>query len=49
MLVDNMENTFHTTYESWPFCFYVFHHGKVVLKSEPDQADFAYDLNEIDQ
>ncbi len=49
MLVDNMENTFHTTYGSWPFRFYVIHHGKVVLKAEPGQPDFAYDLNEIDQ
>ncbi len=48
MLVDNMENTFHTTYGSWPFRFYVIHHGKLVLKAEPDQSDFAYNLDEID-
>jgi hypothetical protein len=49
MLVDSMENTFHTTYGSWPFRFYVIHHGKLVLKAEPDQSDFAYDLDKIDQ
>jgi hypothetical protein len=43
MLVDNMKNTFHNTYEPWPFRFYFIHHGKVVLKAEPDQADLAYD------
>jgi len=48
MLVDNMENTFHATYGSWPFRFYVIHDGKLVLKAEPDQIDFGYNIDEID-
>lgn len=48
MLVDSMENTFHHTYGTWPFRFYVIHQGKLVLKAEPEPSNFAYDLDKID-
>jgi hypothetical protein len=48
MLVDNMDNTFHHTYGSWPFRFFVIHDGKLILKAEPDKETFAYDIDEID-
>jgi len=48
MLVDNMDNTFHATYGSWPFRFYIIHDGKVVLKAEPSQTNFAYNIDELD-
>lgn len=48
MLVDNMDNTFHSTYGSWPFRFFVIYEGKLILKAEPDKQTFAYDINEID-
>ena len=49
MLVDNMENTFHTTYGAWPFRFYIIYQGRLVLKAEPEATTFAYDLNAIDR
>ncbi|CAF1196461.1 unnamed protein product [Adineta steineri] len=48
MLVDNMDNTFHITYGSWPFRFFVIYDGKLVLKADPDKETFTYDMNEID-
>lgn len=48
MLVDSMDNTFHKTYGSWPFRFYVIHDGKLVLKPEPGETTYAYDLDELD-
>jgi hypothetical protein len=48
MLVDSMENNFHTTYGSWPFRFYIIYEGKLVLKAEPNNETFAYDMNELD-
>lgn len=48
MLVDNMENNFHHTYGSWPFRFFVIHDGKLILKAQPDEKVFTYDMNEID-
>jgi hypothetical protein len=48
MLVDNMDNTFHATYGSWPFRFYIIYNGKLALKAEPDQANFAYNIDELD-
>jgi hypothetical protein len=48
MLVDSMDNSFHTTYGSWPFRFYVIYNGKLVLKAEPGETTYAYDMNEID-
>ncbi len=49
MLVDNMDNTFHHTYGSWPFRFFVIYDGKLILKAEPDKETFTYDINEIDK
>lgn len=49
MLVDNMDNTFHFTYGSWPFRFFVIHQGQLVLKAEPHQDTFAYNMDEVDQ
>lgn len=49
MLVDDMNNTFHNTYGSWPFRFYVIFNGELILKAEPDSEAFTYDLNEIDK
>ncbi len=48
MLVDNMNNTFHNTYGSWPFRFFVIYEGKLILKAEPNKETFTYDMNEID-
>ncbi len=48
MLVDSMDNTFHTTYGSWPFRFYIINDGKLVLKAEPGETTYGYDMNEID-
>ncbi|CAF0843416.1 unnamed protein product [Didymodactylos carnosus] len=48
MLVDNMDNTFHTIYGSWPFRFYVIHDGKLALKAEPGEQSLAYDMDELD-
>lgn len=48
MLVDGMENTFHSTYGSWPFRFYIIHNGKLVLKAEPNCSGFSYNLDELD-
>jgi hypothetical protein len=48
MLVDNMDNTFHNTYGSWPFRFFVISEGKLILKAEPNKENFTYDMNEID-
>ena len=48
MLVDSMDNTFHRTYGAWPFRFYVIYEGKLVLKPEPGESTFAYDVNELD-
>ncbi|CAF3148047.1 unnamed protein product [Rotaria sp. Silwood2] len=49
MLVDSMDNTFHLTYGSWPFRFYVIHNGELVLKAEPDKDTFSYHIDELDQ
>ena len=49
MLVDNMSNTFHLTYGSWPFRFYVIYDGRLVLKAEPHQENFCYNADELDQ
>ena len=49
MLVDNMDNTFHTTYGAWPFRFYVIHEGQLVFKAEPHKATFTYDMDELDK
>lgn len=48
MLVDDMENNFHHTYGSWPFRFFVISNGKLILKAQPDEKIFTYDMNEID-
>lgn len=48
MLIDNMDNTFHNTYGSWPFRFFVIYDGKLILKAQPNKENFGYDLNEID-
>jgi len=48
MLVDNMNNSFHHTYGSWPFRFFVISDGKLILKAEPQQEIFSYNVNEID-
>ncbi len=48
MLVDSMDNTFHWTYGSWPFRFYVINNGQLVFKAEPGETTYAYDLNELD-
>ena len=37
MVVDSMDNTFHTTYGSWPFRFYVINDGKLAFKAEPGE------------
>jgi hypothetical protein len=49
MLVDNMDDTFHNTYGSWPFRFFVIHDDKLILKAEPDKETFTYDISEIDK
>jgi len=49
ILVDNMENTFHLTYGSWPFRFYIIYDGKLALKAELDKETFCYDTDELDQ
>ncbi|UJR12545.1 hypothetical protein I4U23_016721 [Adineta vaga] len=49
MLVDTMNNTFHLTYGSWPFRFYIIHGGKLVLKAEPHKENFRYDIDQLDQ
>ena len=48
MLVDDMDNNFHQTYGSWPFRFFVIHNGKLILKAQPNEKIFTYDMNEID-
>jgi hypothetical protein len=48
ILVDSMDNTFHTTYGSWPFRFYVINDGKLALKAEPGETTYAYDMSELD-
>ena len=48
MLVDNMDNTFHTTYGAWPFRFYVIYQGKLIVKAEPNKANFSYNMDELD-
>ncbi|CAF1094552.1 unnamed protein product [Adineta steineri] len=48
MLVDSMNNTFHTTYGSWPFRFYVINNGKLVFKAEPGETTYSYDMDELD-
>ncbi|CAF1057994.1 unnamed protein product [Rotaria sordida] len=48
ILVDSMDNTFHITYGSWPFRFYIINDGKLILKAEPGITTYAYDLNELD-
>ena len=48
MLVDNMRNTFHLTYGSWPFRFYVFYQTKLVLKAQPQEENFAYNMDQLD-
>lgn len=48
MLVDNMNNTFHHTYGSWPFRFFVIYEGVLILKAEPNKENFTYNMNEID-
>ncbi|CAF4538523.1 unnamed protein product [Rotaria socialis] len=49
MLVDSMNNTFHLTYGSWPFRFYIIHNGILVLKAEPDNDTFSYHIDELNQ
>jgi hypothetical protein len=49
MVVDNMDNTFHLTYGSWPFRFYVIYDGKLVLKAEPNKETFSYHIDELNQ
>ena len=49
MLIDTMDNTFHLTYGSWPFRFYVIHNGKLALKAEPDKDTYSYHVDELDQ
>lgn len=48
MLVDTMSNTFHATYGSWPFRFYVFYEEKLVFKAEPQEDNFAYNMDQLD-
>ncbi|CAF1381909.1 unnamed protein product [Rotaria sordida] len=48
MLVDDMNNNFHATYGSWPFRFYVFYEGKLIFKAEPQEDNFAYNMDELD-
>ena len=48
MLVDSMDNAFHTTYGAWPFRFYVINDGKLMLKAEPGETTYAYNLDELD-
>ena len=49
ILVDSMKNRFHNIYGSWPFRFYVIHHGRLVFKAERDQTDLANYIDEVDQ
>ena len=49
MLVDTMDNTFHLTYGSWPFRFYIIHDGKLAFKAEPQKDNFCYDIDELDE
>lgn len=49
MLVDTMDNTFHLTYGSWPFRFYVIQDGKLAFKAEPDEESFSYHIEELHQ
>lgn len=49
MLVDSMDNTFHTTYGAWPFRFYVIHENKLVFKAEPHKETFTYNMDELDR
>jgi hypothetical protein len=48
LLVDDMNNTFHNTYGSWPFRFFVIYEGKLILKAEPDKETYFYNIDEID-
>ncbi|CAF3184986.1 unnamed protein product [Rotaria socialis] len=49
MLVDNMDNSFHETYGSWPFRFYAIYDGRLVMKPEPDKDMYTYNLNELEK
>jgi hypothetical protein len=49
ILVDTMDNTFHNTYGSWPFRFYVIHMGKLVLKAQPNAEALCYDMDELEK
>jgi hypothetical protein len=49
MLVDSMKNTFHLTYGSWPYRFYIIYDGKLALKAEPHNDTFSYHIDELDQ
>ncbi|CAF0817966.1 unnamed protein product [Didymodactylos carnosus] len=49
VLIDNMDNTFHSTYGVWSFRFYIIHNGKLVFKTQPDQDSYAYNLDELDE
>ncbi|CAF1111635.1 unnamed protein product [Didymodactylos carnosus] len=49
VLIDNMDNTFHSTYGAWPFRFYIIHNGKLVFKAQPGQDNYAYNLDELDE
>jgi hypothetical protein len=46
-LVDDMSNSFNSTYASWPFRFWVLKKDSVLFKPTPKNA--SYDLTELDK
>jgi hypothetical protein len=44
MLVDNMDNTFLTTFAPWPYRYYAIHNGRLVFKAQPDAEARGYPI-----
>jgi len=48
ILLDNMQNEFHSKFAAWPFRFYIVHQGRIVHKAQPQAENgFAYEYRQI--
>jgi len=47
ILVDNMQNGFQSVFAAWPFRFYIFYDDKILLKGQPDEQTFLYNVDQI--
>jgi len=49
IVLDSMNNTFMKTFAAWPVRFFVIQNGKLALKAQPIQAQFAYNIGDLEE